>query len=296
MSKQKLSAARELIREKHYDEARAILKTVDHPTAKQWLAKLDQIAPEKKQSAWRSILFPRRGRSRLYWIGFTLFACAILYACSIFSQAIGIIPTTEEMNVTRTLEASTQVAANATEGVVQQMTADAQATIIALTPPTATATITDTPIPTATATITNTPLPTNTLAPTATLTPKPFIASEYQRMLADGLFIAAGGRNIESIQVADGRPNGGERGVIIAYLTTETDEVGYVDEWFDIFSAVAATIRADNLDVDSVTLIAGTPTGQTAGAITVSVGDLLAYHQGELSRSEFLSRMQAVSF
>jgi hypothetical protein len=46
MSKQKLAAAKELIKEKHYTEARAILKTMDHPTAKKWLAKLDEISPE----------------------------------------------------------------------------------------------------------------------------------------------------------------------------------------------------------------------------------------------------------
>ena len=46
MSKQKMLAARELINEKRYDEARAILQAVDHPTADKWLAKLDQIAPE----------------------------------------------------------------------------------------------------------------------------------------------------------------------------------------------------------------------------------------------------------
>lgn len=46
MSKHKMLAARELIKEKRYAEARAILRTVDHPTARQWLAKLDEIAPE----------------------------------------------------------------------------------------------------------------------------------------------------------------------------------------------------------------------------------------------------------
>jgi hypothetical protein len=45
MSKAKMEAARELIREKRYDEARAILRTVDHPTARQWLGKLEQIDP-----------------------------------------------------------------------------------------------------------------------------------------------------------------------------------------------------------------------------------------------------------
>lgn len=45
MSKAKFAAAKELIDEKKYDEARAILKTIDHPTAREWEAKLNRIAP-----------------------------------------------------------------------------------------------------------------------------------------------------------------------------------------------------------------------------------------------------------
>lgn len=43
MSKAKMEAARELIQEKKYDEARAILRTVDHPLATEWLGKIDDI-------------------------------------------------------------------------------------------------------------------------------------------------------------------------------------------------------------------------------------------------------------
>lgn len=50
MSKAKLTAAQELIREKRYSEARSILTGLDHSTAKKWLEKLDQIAPETKKS------------------------------------------------------------------------------------------------------------------------------------------------------------------------------------------------------------------------------------------------------
>lgn len=45
MSKAKFDAAKQLIQEKQYDEARALLKTIDHPTARQWEAKLNTIAP-----------------------------------------------------------------------------------------------------------------------------------------------------------------------------------------------------------------------------------------------------------
>lgn len=47
MSKAKLLAARELINEKKYHEARALLRGVDDPIAKKWLAKLDEIAPQR---------------------------------------------------------------------------------------------------------------------------------------------------------------------------------------------------------------------------------------------------------
>jgi hypothetical protein len=45
MSKAKFEAAKELIQERKFDEARAILKTVEHPTANKWLKKLDEIDP-----------------------------------------------------------------------------------------------------------------------------------------------------------------------------------------------------------------------------------------------------------
>lgn len=51
MSKAKMEAARELIREKRFDEARAILRTIDHPTARQWLGKIEQMAPADRPAA-----------------------------------------------------------------------------------------------------------------------------------------------------------------------------------------------------------------------------------------------------
>ncbi len=47
MSKAKMEAARELIKEKQYDEARAILRTVNHPLAAEWIAKIDAISSPK---------------------------------------------------------------------------------------------------------------------------------------------------------------------------------------------------------------------------------------------------------
>jgi hypothetical protein len=52
--------ARELIREERYDEARAILRGIDHPKAQQWLAKLDEIAPPPAVSSPRDQLVAAR--------------------------------------------------------------------------------------------------------------------------------------------------------------------------------------------------------------------------------------------
>lgn len=45
MSKAKFAAAKEMIDEKDYVGARAVLRTIDHPTARTWEEKLDRIAP-----------------------------------------------------------------------------------------------------------------------------------------------------------------------------------------------------------------------------------------------------------
>lgn len=48
MSKAKLQAARELLQEKRYQEARSLLQTIPNdPTAQKWLVKLDEIVPVK---------------------------------------------------------------------------------------------------------------------------------------------------------------------------------------------------------------------------------------------------------
>lgn len=50
MSKAKFAAAKELIDEKKYGEARAILRTIDHPTAREWETKLDRLSPQATKS------------------------------------------------------------------------------------------------------------------------------------------------------------------------------------------------------------------------------------------------------
>lgn len=51
MAEEKLERARQLIIDKEYDAARAILETIpEHPKAQEWLARLDEIAPSKRKN------------------------------------------------------------------------------------------------------------------------------------------------------------------------------------------------------------------------------------------------------
>lgn len=70
MSKETMQAARELIKNKEYDRARKLLKTVNHPVAKEWLEKLDAIAPEHKDKPQRRI--------PVLWVGIAVFAIGIV--------------------------------------------------------------------------------------------------------------------------------------------------------------------------------------------------------------------------
>lgn len=45
MTDVKFLAAKELIKEGHYDEARGVLRTIDHPTALKWLQRIDELDP-----------------------------------------------------------------------------------------------------------------------------------------------------------------------------------------------------------------------------------------------------------
>ncbi len=47
MSQVKLAAAKELIQEKRYEEARTLLMTINDPTATRWLEKLNKISPPR---------------------------------------------------------------------------------------------------------------------------------------------------------------------------------------------------------------------------------------------------------
>ena len=49
-TKQQMVKAKKLIQAKQYEDARAILITIDHPIAEKWLSKLPAPAPEKEKA------------------------------------------------------------------------------------------------------------------------------------------------------------------------------------------------------------------------------------------------------
>ena len=67
MSKAKFDAARELIQEKKYDEARALLSSIDHPTAREWEAKIDRLSPTPEKPKKPTVELPNRTRGLRVW-------------------------------------------------------------------------------------------------------------------------------------------------------------------------------------------------------------------------------------
>lgn len=128
----------------------------------------------------------------------------------------------------------------------------------------------------------------STARPTAT--PRPSAAASEQedaKDLSDGIFILAGGRDVQDIRVVDGRDNGGERGAIISYIVRQDEAADMIDEFLDILEAAAATINSKNLDLDAITLVMGNAAGDALGIIVTSVPDLLDYYEGRITRSEY---------
>lgn len=187
-----LENIQQIIKAQRYDEARALLEDLDakydNNTVKKWLQKLDELAPIDPVA---DMEFPepsplpvsrggagggekpkreKKKRGKLWWAGAVFVSCIALTLCSIIAQSLGIIPSTEERNATRTLDASTQIAAQSFATMTQA--AIPTNTLIPTIAPT------DTPIPTATPIPTDTPIPTNTPVPSPTPMPIIFSSSD----------------------------------------------------------------------------------------------------------------------
>jgi hypothetical protein len=102
----------------------------------------------------------------------------------------------------------------------------------------------------------------------------------------------ASGRDVRIVQVADGRANGGDRTVLIAYATVETTDFGIGAEIIELFQAVATAIVAFDLDLDGVTLVKGDSDGIADGMIFTTVEALLAYDAGRMTLENFVNQLQ----
>lgn len=82
MSDAKLEAVKELIKEKRYEEARVILKTVKHPKVNEWLSRLDEMSPPQER-----ITKKRRVGcfAQLLIVGFVLFGVFIVLTVFLFA-------------------------------------------------------------------------------------------------------------------------------------------------------------------------------------------------------------------
>ena len=76
MFKAKMKQAQALIQEKHYDEARAVLKTVNHPVAREWEAKPGRIVPPTDEQPRKPI-----DRRLLPVVVYALVGSALLFLC-----------------------------------------------------------------------------------------------------------------------------------------------------------------------------------------------------------------------
>lgn len=102
--------------------------------------------------------------------------------------------------------------------------------------------------------------------------------------------------NISSVQIADGRANGGERGVIISYTSTANNEFDLAEEWGAIFTYTGATIQDRSMDLDAVTLVIGDERGDAVAIVVGYVDDLMAYMNGDMDAETFLRTLTIENF
>lgn len=187
MSKAKFAAAKELIDEKQYDSARAILKTIDHPVAREWETKLDALSPAVEAASSKDTKFFTN--STRFVIAVVLTGIFVIIILALIQRAaIGIVDSHPEIANSIISTTNGQITIDSTSTAAAQLaptkeTVKTQAvpTFTLTSSATSTNTLTATPAPTETATpsatITNTPIPSATPLPTATptntITPSP---------------------------------------------------------------------------------------------------------------------------
>jgi hypothetical protein len=148
-----------------------------------------------------------------------------------------------------------------------------------------------------TLTITNTVQPTVTHTPPPTVPPATLAFADYERVLASELERYQPDTRDLSVRVSDGRANGGERVITIAYIVGSIDADRMRTEIHQIFLSTGVIVLNEGLDVDSVALILGEPTTRAGlGAFVASAADVRLFINGELTTEEFEDRITATSF
>lgn len=311
MSQSKLNRARDLIKQKKLIEARNILLTIpDDPTAREWLPKLEakikeSFAPTVEQEfpIKPGAVSPRRRYGCFTWGVFIFGGLLILYVIMPASMRPA-LPTRVPTKPPATSAAETSNGAGLRRAEPTLTITDTLSPMPSFTTPAAqsnSAADGNAPTPDYTAIFALIPDDIQSRPTTAPNLPPPVATSTatsdqaQTRDLIDTVMALAGGRNIYSIQITDGRANGGERSVFITYLTTESTEAGFVDEWIDLLEAVAHSLDFDDVDADTVALLMGSPSGVTLGLLSISAADTVAYYRGEMSRAAFILKLEFVS-
>jgi hypothetical protein len=236
-----------------------------------------------------------------------LIVCAIFVAggCCGMSLAIIVVAPGRTPTPTPTIIAL-QIA---TQTATSTATASATVTLTATLAPTTTHTPSLTNTPTSTPTKKRpTVIPTNTKreAP-ATNTPRNWTAITqtpqsagtavsdfviYEEQIKLALSVFASKRDIVSVKVVDGRPNGGERVISVTYRTIEDDLEARAKELLDIYVVIGASLQASEQDVDAVTLTLSDQKDNTIAVSRASKEDLVGYHDGTISMQELIDRIK----
>lgn len=120
MSKAKFDAARELIQEKRYDEARALLASIDHPTAREWEAKINRLAPiPEKPKKPAAAALPNRTRGLRIWrnIWGILALLSLAWMCYGLTASSSAFSQATETNSSETYQAGAAIGASMGIGV-----------------------------------------------------------------------------------------------------------------------------------------------------------------------------------
>lgn len=290
MSKQKFESAKILIDQKKYGDARKILKTIDHPTARVWERKLDALddfavpadLPKVKPKGGRGVYNSMRGCL------FILIAFVVVWA---IARPSSTPRTSNEVAAAPTKAADVAVVATSESAVTIIPTVENRSGFVTMTPGAGTvyptATITETPTPTIT--------PTITMVPNATVTARPASLAKPPEVLIKDAIDRVDGIDVLSVQVADGRANGGERVAIIAYTTQTTDPDLLITEMGTLLGALAVTFIQNDLDIDSVSIIIGPTKDIVAGIATVQASDVINYGNGIITLTQLFAAMEFTS-